>query len=69
MTRPIAAVTQAARDRMLNQCRDRVGLRAHREIGPYTTDIERREAYATAARAEAALLRAIAAELESMYSA
>ena len=62
-------ITPAARARMLNQCRDRVGLRAHREIGLSQDERERREAYAQAARDEAAMLRQLAAELESMYSA
>jgi hypothetical protein len=53
MTRPIAAVTQAARDRMITQARDRVGLRAY-AAAEWTDDAGRREAYAAAAREEAA---------------
>jgi hypothetical protein len=62
-------MTPAARARMLLQARDRIGLRAHHAIGLSQDDAERRAAYAQAARDEAAMLRQLAAELESMYSA
>jgi hypothetical protein len=62
-------LTRTARARMLLQARDRVGLRAHRTLGLSQDDAERRAAYAAAARDEADMLRALAAELESMYSA
>jgi hypothetical protein len=61
-------ITRTARARMLTQARDRVGLRAHRTLGLSQDERERREAYAQAARDEAALLRALADELESLYS-
>jgi hypothetical protein len=61
-------ITPAARARMLTQACDRIGLRAHHAIGLSQDERERRDAYAAAARDEAAMLRQLAAELESMYA-
>lgn len=69
MASPLAKANDAvARARLLTQARDRVGLRAHRAIGLSQNDAERREAYAQAARDEADMLRALADEIESLYS-
>ena len=61
-------IPPAARARMLTQARDRIGLRAHHAIGLSHDEHERREAYAQAARDEADMLRALADELESLYT-
>lgn len=62
-------ITRTARVRILMQARDRVALRAHRTLGLSQDERERRAAYAAAAREEAALLRQLADEIESLYSA
>lgn len=68
MSRPQPDITATATARMLAQAIDRVGLRAHHTIGLSCDEAERRAAYAAAARAEADMLRALAAELEARYA-